>query len=411
MWTGGESAQVQDLVVREDRIVSITNPGAAPTQTDAEVIDGTGCTLIPGLIDAHVHLTTPSEAHQPRSNADFRANAEPAEKALHGYRNAIKALGAGVTTLRVIGHRNSAEAELRDLIERGSYIGPRLKVAPWWVTATGGHGDMFIMKGVTRQPYDTADGPYECRKLVRMQAAQGADFIKVMASGGLMSHGDKPEWPNYTVEELGAIVDEAHSLGLPVAAHAHSREGIRRSLFAGVDSIEHGTYLDDELREVMVEQGTYLVPTLLISAEVRDKPPGSVVSPEAQRAMGDILDHQIEQVAKAHQAGVKIAFGTDSSGNVCEFGRHARELALYVQAGMTPSQALRTSSVYSAELLGVSESIGAVEEGKAADLLLVEGDPLSDISVLTRTGAIRRVVIRGVDVTAFSRLHSEVLMP
>lgn len=411
IWTGSESARVQDLVISGGRISSVTEPGRMSVHEDAEVIDGTGCTLIPGLIDAHVHLTTPSESQQQRTNADFRANAEPAEKALHGYRNAIKALSAGVTTLRVIGHRNSAEAELRDLIERGSYIGPRLSVAPWWISATGGHGDMFIMKAVTRQPYDTVDGPYECRKLVRMQAAVGADFIKVMASGGLLSQGDKPEWPNYTIEELGAIVDEAHSLGLPVAAHAHSREGIRRSLLAGVDSIEHGTYLDDELRTMMVELGTYLVPTVLISAEVRDKPAGGVVNPEMHRAMARIVDHQINQVAQAHQAGVKIAFGTDSSGNVCEFGRHARELELYVRAGMTPAEALRTSSVHAAQLLKISEDVGTIQEGKVADLVLLEGDPLFDISVVSRPGAIRRVLVRGLDVTEFCRIHHEVLMP
>ena len=410
VWTGDENTRVQDVIIRGDRIASIDEPGVVDVSVGAEIVDGAGCTLIPGLIDAHVHLTTPSESHRPRANAEFRANADPAEKALHGYRNAVKALSAGVTTLRVIGHRNSAEIELRDLIERGSYIGPRLRVAPWWISATGGHGDMFIMKGVTRQPYDTVDGPYECRKMVRMQAAQGADFITVMASGGLLSRGDRPEWPNYTVEEVSAVVDEAHSLGLPVAAHAHSREGIRRSLLAGVDSIEHGTYLDDELREEMVKRGTYLVPTVLISAEVATKSAGNVVDSEMRRATEGITTHQIDQVAKAHRAGVKIAFGTDSSGNICEFGLHARELELYVQAGMSPDEALKTSSVHAAQLLKISEDVGMIAPGKIADLVLVEGDPLSDISVLSRPGAIRRVLKSGVDVTEFCRLHSVALM-
>jgi imidazolonepropionase-like amidohydrolase len=401
VWTGGEKSHLADVVVRDGVIAAVGESGSAT----GTVIDGAGKTLIPGLIDAHVHLTTPSEHHHPRPNADFRSNTGPGEKALHGHRNALKALSAGVTTLRVIGHRGAGEAQLRDLIDRGSYIGPRLKVAPWWVSTTGGHGDLFFMKGTRREPFDTVDGPYACRQLVRMQAADGADFIKVMASGGVMSAGDKPEWPNYTVEELSATVDEAHGFGLPVAAHAHSREGIRRSLEAGVDSIEHGTDLDHELRAQMVEQGTFLVPTLLIAAEVNDSSANSVVSLEMREAMRELLDKQMGQLAAAHEAGVKIAFGTDTSGIVCPFGRHARELSLYVEAGMKPAAAMRTYAIGAAELLNISGETGTIEPGKSADLVLIDGDPLSDISVLTRPGAVERVIAKGVDVTAYCRTH------
>ena len=363
------------------------------------MVDGAGATAIPGLSDIHVHLTTNSDMRQVVDNATYRALVPGTEKLLHGVRNGLKALAAGFTTLRVMGHRDSGDVELSAMIDRGLIPGPRLSVAPWVVSMTGGRGDLFYPAAWPRQALDTADGIEECRKVVRLQRKLGADFIKFTASAGTLSAGDKVHWPNYTVDEMKVIVSEAHDYDMRVAAHAHSTEGIRRVLAAGVDTVEHGSFIDDACIEIMLKQGTWLVPTLSISDFTIANGEKSGARPEGIAKMKIARDQRRDNIRKAMQAGVKIAMGTDSSGNLCPFGQHAREIELYVETGLSPQAALETATIGAAAALGREDVSGRLQEGAIADVVLVNGNPLDDIYVLRREGGIRAVFKDGRDVT------------
>lgn len=392
-WRGGV-----DIVVQSGRIAAI-RPTAPGADYGCPTIDGSGATAIPGLCDLHVHLTTNSDFTRPLPNPVYRATVEKPEKLLHGIRNGIRALRAGFTTLRVIGHRDVGEVNLRDFIQGGLMTGPRLFVAPWWISMTGGHGDMMVARELRRRPFDTADGVDECRKMVRLQARQGADFIKVMASGGLGSDGDDFHTPNYSLQELTAIVVEAHDLGLKVAAHAYSGQGIKRALLAGVDTLEHGTYLDEECLELMVANGTFLVPTLSIYDWVAEDGQRRGASAEFMSVAEQVRRRSRENLLQAVAAGVPVAMGTDTSGTLCPSGKNARELELYVEVGMSPEEALVTATQTAAAALGWADRLGRLEVGYLADIVLVNGNPLADIGLLGRPGGLRCVIKEGSPVT------------
>ncbi|MBN9032339.1 MAG: hypothetical protein BGO05_02630 [Rhizobiales bacterium 63-7] len=401
VWRGrGEHVETAMAIrIENGRIAAIAPTGTLSAGPQATVVDGAGATAIPGLCDIHVHLATNSDYGRIVDNATYRALVPGTEKLLHGVRNGLRALKAGVTTLRVMGHRESGDVELAAMIERGLIPGPRLLVAPWVISMTGGRGDLFYPAAWPRQYLDTADGIEECRKVVRLQRKLGAGFIKVTASAGVLSADDKVHWPNYTVEELKVIVSEAHDYDLKVAAHAHSTEGIKRALLAGVDTLEHGTNLDDECIAMMVEQGTWLVPTLAITDSLLRRGAASGARAEGLAKLEIARANQSRSILKAIAAGVKIAMGTDSSGNLCRFGEHARELELYVELGMTPAKALETATSAAAEALDLAGEIGTLDAGKCADIVLVNGNPLQDIYLLQREGGLRRVYRNGVDVT------------
>lgn len=403
VWPGsGPDVLVDHTVVATDGKVTAVGPrDQVVVPAEARVIDASGLTVLPGLTDAHVHLTTNSDESRVVDNAAYLSNTRYADMTLHGIRNATRALRSGFTTLRVMGLRHAGEVSYRDFIDQGLMPGPRLFVAPWWVSMTNGHGDLFYY--VNRRPreqWDTADGPDACRQMVRLQAREGADFIKVMASGGTMSTGDAPHWPNYTVAELASIVDEAHSMDLRVAAHAHSAEGVRRSIAAGVDSIEHGSFIGEEEIAMLVDTGTFLVPTLSIGDWLATNGENRGAGAENLDKLKRLKETHSAATQAAFEAGVKIAMGTDSSGDFCPFGEHARELELYVELGMKPHQALETATAAAAELLGKAGEIGVIAEGSNADFVMVQGDPLADITVLRQCGAIRHVVKAGVDYSA-----------
>ena len=401
LWRGKGETVEPGMAIRlaNGRIAEIARKGTIAVPADSEFVDGAGTTAIPGLCDAHVHLTTNSDYRKVVDNATYRALVPGAEKLLHGIRNGLRALAAGVTTLRVMGHRDSGDVELASMIERGLIIGPRLLVAPWVISMTGGRGDLFYPAAFPRQPLDTADGVEECRKVVRLQRKLGAGFIKVTASAGVLSADDKVHWPNYTVEEMRTIVSEAHDYDLKVAAHAHSTEGIRRALLAGVDTLEHGSNLDDACIELMLKQGTYLVPTLAIMDSLARQGAATGASAQGLAKLEIARENQSRSIRKAIAAGVKIVMGTDSSGTLCRFGEHARELELYVELGMTPAQALETATSVAAEALGLASEIGTLEVGRAADLVLVNGNPLKEIGVLREPSGLAHVFKGGVDVT------------
>jgi len=404
LWDGTGNDVTPNATIRvADGLITAVETGSAPAATGAldagPTIDVGGASVIPGLVDMHVHLTTSSERTKPVDNAIYRTLTTRPEKLLHGLRNAMRSLASGFTTLRVMGHREVGEVELRDFIDRGWLPGPRLKVAPWPISMTGGRGDLFLPTTVGREVWDTADGVEACRALVRMQRKMGADFIKVTASGGMLSSGDKPHWPNYTVDELRVIAEEAHTYDMRVAAHAHSTEGIRRSLDAGIDSIEHGSFLTEELVAQMVEQGTYLVPTLAINQWILDRGRDSGATAEGISKLEQAGHRQVESVQMALVAGVKIAMGTDSTGTICPLGHHARELELMVACGMSPTGALASATRVAAEALALEHEQGTLEPGKIADLVVVNGDPTVDINVLRLPGGIRSVYRAGVDVS------------
>jgi imidazolonepropionase-like amidohydrolase len=408
LWVGPQEHHRDALVhIRDGVVVHAGSADGVDVPDGTPRLNATGCTVLPGLIDTHVHLTTNSDHHHVVRSDTFRGQVRGPAKLLHGLRNAYRALAAGVTTLRVMGHRDVGEIELRDLIEHGLIVGPRLVVSPWWITMTNGHGDLFYPPYTPRRRWDTADGVDECRTLVRRQAREGADFIKVMASGG-MSRGEQPHWPNYSVSELAAIVDEAHDMDLRVAAHALSIEGIRRCLEAGVDSIEHGSFLDEEAAAEMSRQGTFLVPTMAFNDWCQREGTRRGLTSEGVESLREAHDRTIESFALARAAGVRIAMGTDSSGTLCPFGAHARELELYVEHGMSTDEALAAATTTAAELLGRPE-IGALRAGCVGDALVVEGDVLADISLLTRASRIKYVVRAGTDVTEHVRSTTEVL--
>ena len=404
LWPG-QGSQVQRgmaILMRDGRIAEVTAAGAAPPpaeQAKARVIDATGAVAIPGLCDIHVHLTTNSDLRRTVDNATYRALVPGSEKLLHGLRNGWRALAAGFTTLRVMGHRDGGDVELAAFIARGLLPGPRLSVAPWVISMTAGRGDLFYPNAWPRQPLDVADGVDECRRVVRTHRKLGGDFIKFTASAGLLSAGDQPHWPNYTVAEMRAIVEEAHDCDMKVAAHAHATEGIRRALAAGVDTIEHGSFLDDACIETMLKQGTFLVPTLSITDTVIRNGARSGARADGIEKMKAARDIKVANIRRAFEMGVKIAMGTDSSGNLCPFGQNARELELYVDMGMTPQQALETATIQAAAALGRADVTGLIAPGHVADVVLVNGNPLQDIGVLRRPGGIRAVYKDGLDVT------------
>lgn len=398
VWVSGDKVIEDGVVVVSDGVIAaVGKRQSTEVPADASIIEAGGTTVVPGLMDMHVHLSGNSDRRKRDTGGDYLATATVATKTLDALRNAQRALMAGFTTLRSIALQDGGQLELRDFGESGLLTIPRVYVAPWWLTMTGGHGDLFYPAYHERGPWDTADGVEGVRLAVRKQLSIGADFIKIMASGGTLSHGDKPTWPNYTTAEIAAAVEEAHTYDLRVAAHAHSIEGIERSLDAGVDSIEHGTYMTDEQHVRMVETGTFLVPTLSISDYVVREGTNSGATPEHVERAHRMRENRRAAFVRAFEAGVKIAMGTDG-GSYLPLGWNARELELYVELGLTPAQALTTATSTAAQLLGRSD-LGALAVGNIGDVVCVRGDLLADISLLRVPGGITTVLKEGRDVT------------
>lgn len=379
--TGRDPIRHAAVVVRGGAIAEV-GPGAdAHVPHDAATYDVTGLTILPGLIDGHVHLRSSAGLGR-RDPYLWTTDTFLEEQTLHAAANARRALLAGVTTVRdTAGGR--VEVAVKHAVDDGVLDAARVVVSGF-VGMTGGHGDLFTPPAIAERQWKTADGVDACRALVREHARDGVDLIKICTSGGILSVGDEAEWRNYTQEETDAIVDEAHALGKRVAAHAHTRSGIEQALLAGVDTLEHGSSLDDDLIERMLRQGTWLCPTLTITDLILTKGRERGVPESSLAKARSIEPRRIESARKAHAAGVPIFVGTDSSQTL-PFGAHARELELLCdQVGMRPMQAIVSATRNGAAALGLADETGTLEPGKWADLLVVDGDPLADIAVLQR---------------------------
>ncbi|MBI2955812.1 MAG: amidohydrolase family protein [Acidobacteria bacterium] len=368
----------QVIVIRGERIERVAPAAEVRIRADATVIDLSRATVLPGLIDAHTHLTSDHRYHGYRS-----LGLSVPRQALHGAANARRTLEAGFTTVRDVSGEGYADVALREAISEGDIPGPRMLASGPALGITGGHCDDNLLPAeYAHRAEGVADGPWAVRQKVREVIKYGADLIKFCATGGVLSKGDEPGTQQYTLEEMRAIVEEAHQLGRRVAAHAHGAEGIKTAIRAGVDSIEHASLIDEEGIALARQHGTALVVNLYTTFFIIERGAEVGILPESIEKSRSMADVRPQHFARAHRGGARLVFGTDAG--VFPHGENARQFALMVRYGMTPLEAIQAATIHAAELLGWGDRVGALEPGKFADLIGVEGDPLADVTVLER---------------------------
>lgn len=371
--TGADPADA-DVVIEDGRIVEV-----GPGLDGDERVDVTGKALLPGLFDCHTHVVFSTIDTMRRIQTPFSYRFY---QAMH---NLEATLRIGITTVRDAG---GADLGVKQAVEDGLIRGPRMQISLGMLSQTGGHGDGWLPSGANLRldshpgvPNTIVDGPDEMRAKVRELVRMGADVIKVAVSGGVLSPRDKPTHAHFRLEELKVLVEEATAAGIWVMAHAQATPGIKNAIRAGIRSIDHGIYLDDEAIEMMLARGTWLVPTLVAPRGVIDAAAAGAAIPETSVAKAhEVAEIHRASFAKAVEAGVKVAMGTDSG--VTPHGNNLRELQLMVEGGMTPMQAIVATTQSAAELMGLEEELGTLEPGKRADLVVVDGDPL-DVATLT----------------------------
>jgi imidazolonepropionase-like amidohydrolase len=363
------------IVIEGDKIVYVGTASSAPATNDRKAIHLPNATILPGLIDAHTHITS-----NPSFGYEQLAISTPRE-ALIGAHNARVTLEAGITTVRNVGAHGYSDVALRDAINARDVPGPRMLVSGPPLSITGGHCDNDLLPFEYHATSEgAADGIEAVQHKTREIIKYGADLIKVCATGGVLSRGDDPNASQYTLEEMKAIVADAHRLGRKVAAHAHGAQGVIWASEAGVDSVEHGHLMNDAAIATLKKNGTYLVPTLYLLDWQRENAAKANL-PEFARAKMELVSQAGKaNIKRAIEAGVKIGMGTDAA--VYPHGLNAHELAVYVELGMTPLEAIQTATINDADLLGWTDKIGALEPGKWADIIAVDGDPLRDITLL-----------------------------
>lgn len=391
--TGSDPVQNAGIVIDGERIVSV-GPGVEPPR-DAEVIDAGGRTLMPGLIDSHVHFYGWPASMQENALIPSTLRSFIAAK------NARETLDAGITTVR---DASGTPLGFKMAIEQGLIPGPRMRISVSALSQTGGHGDGTMPSGIRsrllgeasfERPETIVDGPNEVRKAVRLLLRAGADFIKLHSTGGVMSPSDEPSHTQFTLEEISIMVQEAAAHGKTCMAHAQGTPGIKNAVRAGVESIEHGIWLDDEVMEEMKQRGTFLVPTLVAPIWVlrrAEQNPGSVL-PQSVRKTKEVMEDHKRSFSRALEAGVRIAMGTDSGVGI--HGTNAEELERMVEGGMTPMQAIVASTKVASECVHMAAEVGTLEPGKYADLLVIDGDPLADVSILQKKECLSLIVKGG----------------
>src|SRR5712691_139528 len=377
----GSAPSAADVVVEDDRILAV-----GLNLDGDERVDTSGLTVLPGLFDCHTHVLF-SDVDQwrylqtPFSLAFY--------KAMHNLRATLE---AGITTIRDAG---GADLGMKTAVDEGLISGPRMHISIRMITQTGGHGDDWMPCGADipffieypGSPSALVDGPEQMRRKVRELIRDGADVIKVAVSGGVLSPRDNPRHAHFRPEELEMLVSEAKAAGIYVMAHAQATDGIKNAIRAGIRSIDHGVYLDDEAIGLMLERGTYLVPTLVAPTGVLTAAEQGIQIPEASlRKAGEVVDVHRESFRKAAAAGVKVAMGTDSG--VTPHGQNLRELELMAEGGMTPAQVLVATTRTAAELMALQDELGTLEPGKRADLVLVDGDALDLVKLGDRVTAV-----------------------
>jgi imidazolonepropionase-like amidohydrolase len=366
----------QAIIIDGDKITQIVAAAEAPASGVDVTIDLPDATVLPGLIDMHTHLT-----FELSSLGYSGLGVSTSREALHGARNAKITLEAGFTTVRNLGARDYADIALRDAINDGDVVGPRIIASGPALGITGGHCDENLLPPAFHmQGGGVADGIEAVQHKVRETIKYGADVIKICATGGVLSKGDDPNASQYTLEEMKAIVADAHRLGRKVAAHAHGAEGVRWASEAGVDSIEHGHFMDDAAIATMKKNGTYLVPTLFLTEYMQQHLKDSGVPEFSKQKMREVAAAAPVNVKKAFAAGVKVAFGTDAA--VYPHGLNAGEFHVYVGLGMTPLAAIQTATLNASDLLGPKFQVGTLDPGKFADVIAVDGDPTKDVTTL-----------------------------
>lgn len=375
----GRVLRDKTLVIRGNQVVEIRDGFVG----EGNIVDLRSAFVLPGLIDSHVHL---GSEQSPNSRVD-RVTMSNADQAMVGARHARRTLNAGFTTVADLGGANESIFALRDAVRRGDVPGPRIIAAGSSVSVHGGHGDangyrediLHVMSNES-----VCSGAEDCRRAVRTQVRAGADIIKITATGGVLSNTAAGLNQQFTQDELASIVEVAHRMGRQVTAHAHGVDGINAFLQAGGDSIEHGTYLDDESMRLFKANGAWLVPTLLAGdfvARVASSPDNFFTPAQTAKAL-EAGPKMLDMAARAHRGGVRIAFGTDSG--VSAHGDNAQEFALLVRAGLTPLEAIQSATVGAAEHLKISGEAGRIAPGMPADLIAVTGDPLTDVTELER---------------------------
>lgn len=382
LWDGtGNSLQQQmTIVVHNGQIQSVERGFQQPGANDT-VIDLSDQTVLPGLIDLHVHI----ESETAPGSTINRFTLNPADIAYNASVNARRTLHAGFTTIRELGG-TGVNIALRNAINQGKVDGPRMITVGKSIATTGGHADPTNgwrddLMGAPGPDEGVINSPEQAREAVRQQYKNGADHIKITATGGVLSVAANGQNPQFMLDELEAVVETARDYGMHVAAHAHGKEGMLRAIRAGVHTIEHGTYMDEEVMQAMVEHGTWYIPTISAGKFVAEQAdiPGyyhPLIVPKA-REIGPLIQ---DTFARAYRYGVKIAFGTDAS--VFPHAQNARELAFMVEAGMPEEEALLSATSVAAGVLGLESQIGSIESGKSADIIAVSGNPLQDINVM-----------------------------
>jgi imidazolonepropionase-like amidohydrolase len=387
------------VVIEGNSITAVGDPKTLNIPPDATVIEAGNWTLMPGLMDIHVHLGAIVDPNEPNTMVAM-LNTPPPLLTLHAVKNARLMLEAGFTTVRdMTGYNYTMGVEmvsLRKGIEMGLVRGPRV-FASGWVTPTAGHLDMGMPATWRRREDETADGPDEVRKMTRKFIRNGVDVIKTASSGGGGGYTEEVWWRNYTVEELQVISEEAHAYRKTVAVHAHTPEGIKRAIRGGCDTVEHGTEVDQEVLDLFLESGVFLVPTLSVASEraLAGRKKGGADA-HVLRKHQESVEKKERNFRKAHEAGVKIACGTDTYRALREYmGQNAYELELMVKYGMSPMRAIIAATKTAAEALGRAETLGTIEAGKLADMILVDGDPSTDVTILENTSRILAVIKDG----------------
>jgi imidazolonepropionase-like amidohydrolase len=387
--TSGRLLGETSILVRGERIASV-QAGAMTTPAGAKTVELGGATCLPGLIDSHVHLT--SEFGPTTYSDQFRLN--PADYAIRGTAYAKRTLLAGFTTVRNVGDTANESIALRNAIRAGYVDGPRILTAGRAIGSTGGHADdtdgyRADLMGDPGPAQGIINGPEDAWKAIRQHYKDGVDLIKIMPSGGVLDESSSVDNAQLTEPELQALVAAAKDYGFAVAAHAHGAEAIRRAVLAGVDSIEHGTFMDAKDMQLMKQHGTWYVPTIIAGDFVgqKAKVPGYYPAQVAAKA-AQVGPQILKTAGDAYRAGVPIAFGTDAG--VYPHGQNAHEFELMVQAGMPAAFALQAATTHAAKLLRMDKDVGTVEPGKYADIVAVPGDPLADISLMKQVSFVMK---------------------